>query len=102
MHQSKRNDSIKLNYVPSNPDILLSLHRTSTVSKSARIVELKVCRDTGQAEQLGTALSQHETLISELKNTGFTDVKVIPILVGASGTIYHQHTLDSLQALGLS
>ena len=61
-----------------------------------------MCTDTGPAEQLGRALSQHETLISELKNTGFTDVQVIPILVGTSGTIYHQHTLDSLQALGLS
>ena len=101
MHQSKRNGSIKLNCAPSNPDILLSSHRTSTASKSARVVEL-VCRDTGPAEQLGRALSLHEALISELKNTGFTDVKIIPILVGASGTIYHQHTLDSLQALGLS
>jgi ribonuclease HI len=81
------------------PDILIH----NAHSNQMLIVELKTCRDTAPRDQLDNATTQHTELIRLLgeQHPGLY-VKVIPLLVGVSGTIYRTHTLDALQALGLT
>ena len=65
------------------------------------IVDLKTCSDTQPSTQLEKCITQHSLLANTLRGVGFTDVRTLPILVGHSGTIYTQHTLMSLEALGI-
>ena len=68
------------------------------------IVEFKYCRDTMPGNQLQACHTQHEDLISQLtaKGTPRRNIKLIPILLGHSGTIYTEHTLQGMETLGIS
>ena len=85
----------------SRPDMLLTFQHQDTRRKSAIIVDLKTCSDTQPAMQLEKCFTQHHTLAERLRQSGY-DVRTLPILVGHSGTIYTQHTLMSLETLGIS
>ena len=61
------------------------------------LVEIKTCKDTLPDEQLEACHKQHATY-AQLHRTR---TQIIPILIGASGTIYKTHTMDSLEKLGL-
>ena len=68
------------------------------------IVEFKYCRDTTPGNQLQACHTQHEDLIAQLtaKGTPRRNIKLIPILLGHSGTIYTEHTLQGMETLGIS
>jgi ribonuclease HI len=68
------------------------------------IVEFKYCRDTMPENQLRACHTQHEDLIALLtaKGTPRSNIKLVPILLGHSGTIYTEHTLQGLETLGIS
>ena len=67
-------------------------------------MELKCCQDTRPQATLQRAVEQHAELRRQLIAAGYSasNIHVVPILVGVSGTIYHLHTLDALQQLGVS
>jgi hypothetical protein len=106
------------NYVPHNvlpnvpleklcklkPDGLLITPHTNIKQRQVHIVEIKCCQDTSREEQLARARSEHIELIAELIKEGYDrgHIRIVPILVGVSGTIYKDHTLAPLQQLGLS
>ena len=54
--------------------------------------------------QLRACHTQHEDLIALLtaKGTPRSNIKLVPILLGHSGTIYTEHTLQGLETLGIS
>ena len=54
--------------------------------------------------QLQACHTQHEDLIDQLtaKGTPIRNIKLIPILLGHSGTIYTEHTLQGMETLGIS
>jgi hypothetical protein len=66
------------------------------------IVELKTCQDT--PTELTAARLQHEELVERLVQRGYQrdKIKIYPILLGVSGTIYAAHTIDTLEQLGCS
>jgi hypothetical protein len=68
------------------------------------IVEFKYCRDTMPGNQLEACHTQHKDLIAQLtaKGTPRRNIKLIPILLGHSGTIYTEHTLQGMETLGIS
>ena len=88
------------------PDILLVTgDRTPQAAASSQIyiVEIKTCIDTRHEAQLAAARDQHTNLIQRLVGQGYAmnHIHTIPILVGVSGTIYTQHTLQALEQLGV-
>jgi hypothetical protein len=86
------------------PDAILVSGNGERQSKKIWIMELKFCSDTRPEDQLLKAQQQHAELISLLMEQGYnkSNIQLIPILIGVSGTIYTQHTLDALQLLGIS
>ena len=88
------------------PDALLVSGETTTARSSCQvhIVELKCCRDTTPGTQLQQAQAQHSHLRQLLIDAGYSpnNIHIVPILVGVSGTIYHIHTLQALQKLGIT
>jgi adenylate kinase family enzyme len=66
------------------------------------IVELKTCH-TRPTDQLTAARLQHEELVERLVQRGYQrdKIKIYPILLGVSGTIYAAHTIDTLEQLGV-
>ena len=78
--------------------------RDSNASSRVYIVELKFCSDTQPNKQLAKCKEQHAKLAQELIQAGYDkkNVKVIPILIGMSGTIYKEHTIEALEQLGVS
>ena len=85
----------------SRPDIFLTSTHPVSGRRTAMIVDLKTCSDTQPSTQLEKCITQHSLLANTLRGAGFTDVRTLPILLGHSGTIYTQHTLMSLEALGI-
>ena len=88
------------------PDILLVTgDRTPQAAANSQvyIVEIKTCIDTRHEAQLAAARDQHTNLIQRLVGQGYAmnHIHTIPILVGVSGTIYTQHTLQALERLGV-
>jgi hypothetical protein len=79
--------------------------RKDTRGKTERgdicIVELKTCQDT--PTELTAARLQHEELVERLVQRGYQrdKIKIYPILLGVSGTIYAAHTIDTLEQLGV-
>jgi ribonuclease HI len=73
-------------------------------SRQVHIMELKTCQDTDPQSQLQRAAGQHSALQKQLLKAGFLarNIHIVPILVGVSGTIYHTHTLEALQKLGVT
>jgi hypothetical protein len=57
------------------------------------IVELKTRQDTRPTDQLTAARLQHEELVERLVQRGYQrdKIKIYPILLGVSGTIYAAH-----------
>ena len=68
------------------------------------IIEFKFCRDTKPEDQLQACNTQHQELIEKLvaKGTPRKNIKLIPILVGHSGTVYIEHTLRAIEKLGVN
>ena len=85
----------------SRPDIFITSTHPESGRRMAMIVDLKTCSDTQPSTQLEKCITQHSLLANTLRGAGFADVRTLPILVGHSGTIYTQHTLMSLEALGI-
>jgi hypothetical protein len=75
-----------------------------TIRQPFHIVEFKYCRDTDPTRQLAHCSQQHATLIGLLLRNGYKEdnIKLIPILLGVSGTVYQEHTLKNIQKLGVS
>ena len=71
---------------------------------SFTIVEFKYCRDTAPQDQLTACMQKHAQLSQQLQLNcyGQQHIKTLPILVGTSGTVYNSHTLDNMEALGIS
>jgi len=89
------------------PDILLveNLTHASTWVPGIEvyIVEFKVCQDTNPVPQWERALAQHAELSTLLQNASDykPTIHIVPVLIGAAGTIYQEYTLDSLKKLGV-
>jgi hypothetical protein len=79
-------------------------HGTDRKQPMIYIVEFKYCRDTMPGNQLQACHDQHGDLIAQLeaKGTPRSNIKLIPILLGHSGTIYTEHTLQGMETLGIS
>ena len=77
---------------------------TSQANRQVHIVQLKCCQDTRPETPLQRALEQHAELRQQLIAAGYSasNIHIVPILIGVSGTIYKQHTLDSLHKLGVT
>jgi hypothetical protein len=88
------------------PDALLvsGERNTDRQSRQVHILELKTCRDTDPRLQLQHANEQHNYLRQKLIEEGYQarNIHILPLLVGVSGTIYHKHTLQTLEQLGIS
>jgi hypothetical protein len=67
------------------------------------IAELKCCPDTQRSNQLAKSREQHLELQALLVAAGYNagNIHVIPVLVGHSGTIYTDHTLQAMETLGI-
>jgi exonuclease III/ribonuclease HI len=89
------------------PDIMLCNTQGHSQEDRAQhdicIVELKTCQDTRPTDQLTAARLQHEELVERLVQRGYQrdKIKIYPILLGVSGTIYAAHTIDTLEQLGV-
>ena len=68
------------------------------------IIEFKYCRDTKPEDQLQACHTQHQELIEKLVTMGTPrqNIKLIPILLGHSGTIYIERTLRAIEKLGVT
>ena len=88
------------------PDVLMVSGNvgTSPANRQVHIVELKCCQDTRPDAPLQRATEQHAELRQQLIAAGYSEsnIHIVPILIGVSGTIYKQHTLDSLHKLGVT
>jgi hypothetical protein len=87
----------------SRPDITLISNKLQKDKNKQTItlVELKFCHDTNHTRQLNEARTQHGLLQNYLNQTLGYEVNICPILVGTAGTIFTDHTLNSLRRLGL-
>jgi hypothetical protein len=87
----------------SRPDMLLFRPRSRTDPAKYTVVEIKYCRDTDTAGQGERATSQHAALVEAIKQADSTaQVEYLAILLGVSGSIYTDWTLQPLQTLGVS
>jgi hypothetical protein len=89
------------------PDIMLVHQRPckeDTVIHIVEYVDLKYCRDTDPKAQLEHCTTQHACLIRRLTMSGYkeSNIKLVPILLGTSGTVYSEHTMENLKKLGIS
>jgi hypothetical protein len=71
---------------------------------AVHIPEFKYCRDTEPGDQLTACLNQHTDLVQLLIQNGHqqNNIKIVPILIGTSGTIYNEHTVQAMTSLGIS
>jgi hypothetical protein len=89
------------------PDILLVENLTGATTWvpgiEVYIVEFKVCQDTNPTPQWDRALAQHTELSTLLQNASDCKptIHIVPVLIGAAGTIYQEYTLNSLKKLGV-
>jgi hypothetical protein len=82
------------------PDIILiTPPKPGSDKPTLLLVELKTCRCTHHNYQLLHCQQQHQQLIERLAHQ--YNVKLIPILIGHSGTIYTDHTLEGMKQLGI-
>lgn len=70
------------------------------------IGELKVCQDTRPEDAWHRAQEQHKEFAAALqavckRHHYHLTVTIVPVLVGAAGTVYQEYTLDSLKTLGV-
>jgi hypothetical protein len=67
------------------------------------IVEIKYCRDTDPAQQLQRAREQHTKLAASLSKCMRNADRVtrVPILLGVSGAIFKQQTVNTLKRIGV-
>jgi hypothetical protein len=84
----------------SQPDAMIVLKGNGDEKDTVLLIEFKYCRDTQPDDQLKHCMTQHADLVKAL--SGAYTVKLIPILIGHSGTIFSEHTLSSLKQLGIS
>ena len=88
------------------PDVLMVSGNLATplASRQVHIVELKCCQDTRPEASLQRATEQHSELRQQLIAAGYnsSNIQIVPILIGVSGTIYQQHTIEALQKLGVT
>ena len=88
------------------PDALLVSKSKSRCKATTRIqiVEVKCCIDTKPRDQLQKAREQHQVLIDKLVAENYlrANITIIPILIGASGTIYKKHTMQAIMKLGVA
>ena len=88
------------------PDVLMVSGNvvTSPANRQVHIVELKCCQDTRPEAPLQRATEHHAELRQQLIAAGYnaSNIHMVPILVGVSGTIYQLHTLEALLKLGIS
>lgn len=84
----------------SRPDAII-LTKGADGTDTISIIEFKYCKDTKPEDQLEKCMTQHSSLISDLRAAGYK-VEIVPILIGHSGTIYTSHTLDNMKKLGIS
>ena len=84
----------------SQPDAIIVLKGKNEEKDKVILIEFKYCRDTQPQDQLKHCTTQHDDLIQALR--GVYTVKLIPILIGHSGTIFTEHTLSSLKQLGIT
>ena len=54
--------------------------------------------------QLAACSAQHQTLVDRLKANGTPaeNIRIVPILLGHSGTVFSTHTLQNMELLGIS
>ena len=87
------------------PDVLMVSGNvvTSPANRQVHIVELKCCKDTRPEALLQRATEQHAELQQQLIAAGYSasNIHIVPMLVGVSGTIYQLHTLEASQKLGI-
>ncbi|KAG1652286.1 hypothetical protein FOA52_010310 [Chlamydomonas sp. UWO 241] len=89
------------------PDIMLCNRHGHPQAEIDRhdilIVELKACQDTRPTDQMTAARQQHEELVERLVERGYRrdNIKIYPILLSVSGTIYAAHTIGTLEQLGV-
>ena len=85
------------------PDALLVSHGRHKTDTKVEIVEIKYCIDTRPERQLSRAREQHNELKDLLAAQGFlpSNITVIPILIGVSGTVYTEYTKLALEKLGV-
>ena len=88
------------------PDVLLvsGSMLTPQANRQVHMIELKCCQDTSPEAQLQRPIEQHQGLQVQLIAAGYSpgSIHIVPILVGVSGTIYQQHTLEALHKLGVT
>jgi hypothetical protein len=85
------------------PDAFMYTPKAEDGREKYTIVEIKYCRDTDPQGQVERATLQHERLANTLRalsNGGLVEYAVI--VLGVSGTIYKQRTLEQLRALGVA
>jgi hypothetical protein len=89
------------------PDILLVENVTGATTWvpgiEVYIVEFKVCQDTNPTPQWQRAMTQHAELCTMLQeaSTCHPTVHIVPVLIGAAGTVYQEYTVNSLKKLGV-
>jgi hypothetical protein len=71
-------------------------------SSDIYIVEFKNCRDSEPQPVSEAAATQHEELREQLvRRHPNARVRIVVILIGMAGTIYHDFTITPLQRLGV-
>jgi len=72
--------------------------KLSILQREIHLIEIKYCEDTRPQNQVSAAQEQHKGLCSILQKASVT---LHIILLGVSGTINNNHTLEPFQELGL-
>ena len=66
------------------------------------LLEIKYCRDTDPGPQRDRALKQHQALLQHLQAHGYNKARIVPILLGVSGTIYSDLKQTLIEDMGLA
>jgi hypothetical protein len=83
----------------SRPDAIII---TEGANPTIILIEFKYCKDTMPKDQILHSQDQHKELMKFIKqNLPTYNIKLIPILIGHSGTIYKKWTLDSMKEVGI-
>jgi hypothetical protein len=87
------------------PDVLLACQTNGTATTQGPaqvyIVEIKTCIDTRHTDQLEHARTRH-TALADMLAAHHHAMTTVPILVGVTGTIYTEHTLQTHTTLGVT
>ena len=87
----------------SRPDIWVERRDARGSLQALTLVEIKTCQDTRHRRTLTRAQEQHQQLLATLKTTyPRARIDLVPILIGVTGTIYNEHTVAALKALGVT